>query len=703
MILYSMTATFGKLENETLTLKPGMNVIAAPNEWGKSTWCAFLAAMLYGLDTRAKSTKTNLADKQRYQPWSGSPMFGRLELNWQGRDVTIERSTQGRIPLGKFRAWETENGLEIPELTAENCGEKLLGVERSVFTRTALIRFREMDVTEDEALRRRLNNLVTTGDDNPEMDRLAGEIRLLRNKIRYHKSGLLPAAQLEGERLRDALRQRELLDAQCSSLQGQLDALEDWRAALENHARCLAWEDFCTAREKLKQARETYEKTRQSYESLRDRCQNLPSREKTREILSRLHQLLLRQAELREELESRSVPEEPGELPGQFAGLSEEEALNQARTDGRKFEGLQKKRWYFLLPGLLAAVCAPALLRPCPEYATALICAGSAWMLAAAIVLLWRRNRAGKLIRFYGSGNTADWESLARHYGHQLYLHSAQAAVDREEERRGRMRMEALEESLKKMTSGREPEVFRRRLEQILETWESLDESRRRMEEARRSEEILSDLGREVPEPEIPDKLELTARETEQQLAETSARKNHLGQQLGRLRGKLEILGSRESLEMQLKIQEERIMHLEKHFLALTLAQETLTEATEELQRRFAPQIAAGARTRMGKLTGGRYDRLNLRRDFSILAGTEGEGELRSSHWRSDGTVDQLNLAVRLAVAETLIPQVPLILDDALVRFDDLRLEQAMALLKEEARHRQVILFTCHGREEKYV
>ena len=113
-----MTATFGKLEHDTLTLEPGLNVLEAPNEWGKTTWCAFLLAMLYGLDTRAKSTKTALADKLRYTPWSGSPMAGRIDLSWQGRDITIERSTTGRTPLGVFRAYETKTGLAIPELTA---------------------------------------------------------------------------------------------------------------------------------------------------------------------------------------------------------------------------------------------------------------------------------------------------------------------------------------------------------------------------------------------------------------------------------------------------------------------------------------------------------------------------------------------------------------------------------------------------------
>ena len=38
MRIYSMTATFGKLEHETLNLQENLNVIQAPNEWGKSTW-----------------------------------------------------------------------------------------------------------------------------------------------------------------------------------------------------------------------------------------------------------------------------------------------------------------------------------------------------------------------------------------------------------------------------------------------------------------------------------------------------------------------------------------------------------------------------------------------------------------------------------------------------------------------------------------
>ena len=53
----------------------------------------------------------------------------------------------------------------------------------------------------------------------------------------------------------------------------------------------------------------------------------------------------------------------------------------------------------------------------------------------------------------------------------------------------------------------------------------------------------------------------------------------------------------------------------------------------------------------------------------------------------------------RLAVAEELTPDAPLILDDALVRFDDIRMRAAVSILRELAENRQVILFTCQGRE----
>ena len=239
MKIYKMTATFGKLEHAELTLQPGLNILTAPNEWGKSTWCAFLVAMLYGLDTRAKTTKTTLADKERYAPWSGNPMAGRIDLNWNGRDITIERRTKGRVPLGEFKAYETDSGLAVPELTAANCGQQLLGVEQTVFRRAGFIRQSDLPVTQDEALRRRLNDLVTTGDESGTSDKLAKNLRDLKNRCRFNKSGLLPQLESQRDALQDKVEELDALDAQVKKLKMRLDDVKTWLQQLNTHQAAL--------------------------------------------------------------------------------------------------------------------------------------------------------------------------------------------------------------------------------------------------------------------------------------------------------------------------------------------------------------------------------------------------------------------------------------------------------------------------------
>ena len=100
-------------------------------------------------------------------------------------------------------------------------------------------------------------------------------------------------------------------------------------------------------------------------------------------------------------------------------------------------------------------------------------------------------------------------------------------------------------------------------------------------------------------------------------------------------------------------------------------------------------------------MSGGRYDRLTLAEDLSLQAGSVQEDTLHEALWRSDGTADQLYLALRLAVAEELTPQAPLVLDDAFVRFDDDRLKEVLQVLNQSGERKQVILFTCQSRERK--
>ena len=292
MKIYSMTATFGKLEHETLTLQPGLNVIHAPNEWGKSTWCAFLAAMLYGIETRVHSTKTALADKERYAPWSGSPMSGRMELNWNGRDITIERSTKGRSIFGIFRAYETQSGLPVAELTADNCGQMLLGVEKSVFLRAGFLKLTDLPVSEDKALWRRLNALVTTGDESGAADALEQKLRDLKNRCRANRAnGLIPQALAQQAELNDKLLQLRTLKTQEARLTQRQQELQVYTAQLENHKKALDYQALQESSQKAAATTQQLQFAREQVAQQEAICRELPDPDTIYQQLSLLQQL----------------------------------------------------------------------------------------------------------------------------------------------------------------------------------------------------------------------------------------------------------------------------------------------------------------------------------------------------------------------------------------------------------------------------
>ena len=145
-----MTATFGRLQGQSLELRDGLNIIEAPNETGKSTWCAFLASMLFGVNSRERDRAGFIADKNRYAPWTGISMSGRLDCRSGGEDLTIIRTTRRQTaPLSDFRAVYTGTGETVPGLTGQTCCEKLLGVSRDVFDGSAFIRQAGLSITQD--------------------------------------------------------------------------------------------------------------------------------------------------------------------------------------------------------------------------------------------------------------------------------------------------------------------------------------------------------------------------------------------------------------------------------------------------------------------------------------------------------------------------------------------------------------------------
>ena len=706
MRIYKMTATFGKLEHDTLTLEPGLNILHAPNEWGKSTWCAFLMAMLYGLDTRSKSTKSALADKERYAPWSGSPMSGRMDLNWKGRDITIERTTRGRIPLGEFRAYETKTGLPVPELTAYNCGEALLGVEQSVFRRAGFIRLSDLPVTADDALRRRLNALVTTGDESGDADRLEKGLKDLKNRCRYNRSGLIPQAEAEATELEKKLRELEGLENQSKKLRSRLGEVKSWTRELENHRDAIAYCASEADAEKVAHARESWEQAEAQLLELEHACAHLPKQEETERKIQELKSFRNQWESV--QMEASLLPEhpEPPVAPEPFAGLPLPHAREMLGEDVQRYELLTRSKPYlvpflmagaFLFLGILAAVY--------QEWVAA------AFGDLAGLLFLWlgcRKKRSWQgegyaLTEKYGSDLPESWLALLENYEQALRDYKQQRLSHKA--LRGDLdgRLAALQKQRQSLCGAQAPEQVLEIWEQNLRQWDAYHTARRDAQRAKNHLDALQSMAKPAAPPRMEDTLCYTEAETARLLSEAMAEQQRLLGRLGQYQGRMETLGDPEELTKCLEAVQKRIEKLEQMYAAAALGLETLNRAKLELQRRFAPRISKRAQELLGAMTGGRYDRLSLGEDFRLRAGAGEEDVLRDALWRSDGTVDQLYLALRLAVAEELTAEAPLILDDAFVRFDETRLEAALSILREMAKTKQVILFSCQEREKNIV
>ena len=139
-------------------------------------------------------------------------------------------------------------------------------------------------------------------------------------------------------------------------------------------------------------------------------------------------------------------------------------------------------------------------------------------------------------------------------------------------------------------------------------------------------------------------------------------------------------------------------------YVRLRLAAGVLRQGIERHRQRKQGPMVARAGGLFGSLTLGSFARLDVvfaDGDEPVLVGVRPDGRAVRVGQMSDGTRDQLYLALRLAAVEDFAGRnepVPLLVDDVLVHFDDGRSRAALAALGELSRRTQVVLFTHHDR-----
>lgn len=731
MIIFSMTATFGCLQNETLRLRDGLNILEEANEGGKSTWCAFLRAMFYGLESRKGGA---LSEKNRYIPWSGAPMRGEMELSWQGQRITLYRFAKGPSPFGGFKAVYTGTEEPVAGLTGDNVGETILGVTKEVYQRTCFIPQGGIQIDGSADLERRVAALATAGQEDVSFSATERTLKDWRNAIRSNRAtGSLPRLQSRKEGLEQTLEQIRLRRQRQEDAKGELEALKAQKAELEED---LARHD-AVARQgraaRLNAAkRDLTEKENLYRQRLAQASQwgEIPAQEelqKARGEVAYLNAVLNRKKqaeETRAQAEGWKAECAAQAEASPFAAYTPEEAQDLARQGFESLTGPRKTRfahWIPMLGCFLAALALIVVGLVTRAIHMAILLGVGGGLLAAGVVISLalsaggrrkrRKEGEARMERFAASDPQGLLDGAAEYARLRGREREAIAAAEQargtveELEKEYDQGWKALEDFCRPFAPEVDgPVTVTAALNRALTQESVLSRAKADYEAAHAVYQAVA--GNDTPEEDTPQKEEESLPEPKRERSEDEAlllRVNHAialyADQLARAQGELATLGD-QNVEGDLAEVNEAIAGQEAQYEALTLALESLSAANATLQSRFSPAVNQAAGEIMAQLTGGRYSALSFTREFQALADS-GDG-LRASPFLSQGTADQIYLALRLAICRLTFFQEelpPVVLDDALVSFDDTRLYYALELLSDLSRDRQVLLFTCQSRE----
>lgn len=716
MHILEMQAAYGRLRGDSLRLEPGLNLIYAPNESGKSTWCSFIRTMLYGLPTRQSGP---LADKNRFAPWTGETMQGRMDLETDGRRWTVLRDTRrASAPMQNFACTYTGTAQPVPEVNGQNLGETLLGVPREVFQRSAFIGQSGLAVSQDPELERRIAALLSTGQEDVSYSESYDRLKKQLNRRRHNKTGLIPQLEQKQARLDDALRRQAELTAQLENAREQQCTAQTRVEELEQ--RRAQWEAL-EKQEALRQwraAQEDLARRRQQLTALQQLDGDLPDRDALARMQAQLE--LLEQAggtltQARRIAQQRQTEAQEAQEAWSAHPLypNDENQLRQQAEAMTAPAGPGKALPIAAVVLLCAAAAALALL-PAPAKLIAAI--GAAAAVGLFLYYMVSRRRAA------AAAQTVQTRKTALQRQTEEYLRLREDARQAEDAARTAT---ASAEGLTQQLQGQLvtllaqvqpfwPEAngadgVRVALTAALRRREALDGAALQVQQAQIRCDAMS---RHLPQPPLPDPEETLPRPVlsrEQIDAALPQVRNQLREARSRvdsLTGQLRTMDSPESLQAQRDQCTRRLEALQAEYDAIALAMEALTQANTVLQTRFSPALGAETARIFSAITGGRYDKVLLDRNLSLSAQPAGDAMPRALSLLSQGAGDQLYLAVRLAICRMVLPRdkaAPLILDDALANFDDQRLAAALDWLLEESRTRQILLFTCHRREGDYL
>ena len=233
---------FGRLSDITFDFDENLNIRLEENGWGKTTLCAFIRAMFYGLGgSRKKDYLEN--ERSRYQPWNGGMFGGELTYEVAGRRYIIIRDFAKKDKDATFRLLDERTRLESSDYS-ESVGEELFGVDRDAFLRTAFISHTDVkyngvtsgvgakvgslsqkgDLENYDKVEKRLHDYLN----EKSSRRKTGELYKLNQSIAEAEASISSAGDLDARRA-ETSRNRDKEEERVITLESRLESIRRYK------------------------------------------------------------------------------------------------------------------------------------------------------------------------------------------------------------------------------------------------------------------------------------------------------------------------------------------------------------------------------------------------------------------------------------------------------------------------------------------
>lgn len=676
MKILSIQGHFGNMNGQKIDFTDRLCCRVLPNGWGKTTVCAFIRVMLYGLNTAKRDTANALSDKTRYYPQDGKPMSGRMTVEFTGRPVTIVRESNRAGLMQGFQAFYEDTGELCTLLTARNCGQVLLGMGEDAFLSSAMIDGLDMTRPSSE-LSELILSMAQSGDTNARCG------TALKALARWRLD--LNSGNGHGEQPR--------LEEECRAAEKRLTeitAMENKTAVQRAHAEKLSAE--------ADKARETYEKIYLVYagkmvgEESQLRILKADSEKRIRNLKDGLpDEVLLREAEealygyegaVRLEREKRSgMPYVDSNFKHRLREVDERKTTEEVK---RNRVTRPRIRWTALVLALLLAVAAAG---------TALSGADFGPLTKYMPYVLSGMAALALLLSFLGSVPRLDDPDEDYDESKQQLTLEHRRTVDDQH-----MAASVLQEEYD--TVLRAARKLWPNAETIEQAGEWIRSARDDWQALRREQSKLQDILVQMKRLNDASPKDETHKGEVDTARIRAAKARHAAEEaqqaLAQMEGRLQAYGDKNEWQSALASARLGLEQVHMQLDAIRMAEEAVKSENASLSARISPQITELAQQYLAYLTSDSYKEIKL--DSSLRARTAGDdGTLLDALRLSSGTRDQLYFALRLAVCQVLSHQesIPLLLDDPFLTWDNKRMERGLRLLQTLSKGRQVILLTC--------